>query len=95
MSCFHRCSISSIDRVEDLVQEIFRYHLLKVLITHQFAENIFIALHAIDGQAFEGFLKDQIEQEEIDRAVKEGYAANYDFIKESSKEWDFSTEDGT
>ena len=34
------------------------------------------------------------EREEIDLAMKEGYVANYGFIKESSKEWDFTSGDG-
>ena len=35
-----------------------------------------------------------IEKGKIEQAVKEGYVANYNFIKESSKEWDFSAGDG-
>jgi metal-responsive CopG/Arc/MetJ family transcriptional regulator len=34
------------------------------------------------------------ENEEIEQAMKEGYTANYDFIKESGEEWDFTLEDG-
>ena len=34
------------------------------------------------------------EREEMEPAMKEGYVANYDFIKESSNEWDFSNGDG-
>ena len=34
------------------------------------------------------------EREEFERAMKEGYLANYDFIKESSEEWDFTLGDG-
>jgi metal-responsive CopG/Arc/MetJ family transcriptional regulator len=36
----------------------------------------------------------QKEKEEMELAMKEGYVANYDFIKESSNEWDFSSGDG-
>lgn len=36
----------------------------------------------------------QKEREEMELAMKEGYAANYAFIKESSKEWDFISGDG-
>ena len=34
------------------------------------------------------------ERGEIELAMKEGYAANYGFIKESGKEWDFTSGDG-
>lgn len=34
------------------------------------------------------------ERTEIELAMKEGYSANYDFIKESSEEWNFTSEDG-
>ena len=34
------------------------------------------------------------ENEEMERAMKEGYMANYGFIKDSSEEWDFTLEDG-
>ncbi len=34
------------------------------------------------------------EREEVEQAMKEGYLANYDFIKESSKEWGFTSGDG-
>ena len=34
------------------------------------------------------------EREEFERDMKKGYLANYDFIKESSKEWDFTSGDG-
>ena len=34
------------------------------------------------------------ENEEIERAMKEGYTANYGFIKESAEEWDFTLGDG-
>lgn len=34
------------------------------------------------------------EVEEIERAMKEGYMANFGFIKESSEEWDFTLGDG-
>jgi len=34
------------------------------------------------------------EREEFERAMKEGYLANYDFIKESSEELDFTLGDG-
>jgi metal-responsive CopG/Arc/MetJ family transcriptional regulator len=36
----------------------------------------------------------QKEREEMELAMKEGYEANYGFIKESSKEWDFTSGDG-
>ena len=36
----------------------------------------------------------QKEREEMELAMKEGYTANYGFIKESSKEWDFTSGDG-
>ena len=36
----------------------------------------------------------QKEKEEMELAMKEGYVANYEFIKESSNEWDFSTGNG-
>ena len=36
----------------------------------------------------------QKEREEMELAMKEGYSANYGFIKESSKEWDFISGDG-
>ena len=34
------------------------------------------------------------EKEELERSMKEGYMANYDFIKKSNKEWDFTLKDG-
>ena len=34
------------------------------------------------------------EKEEFEREMKEGYLANYDFIKESSREWDSTLGDG-
>ncbi len=34
------------------------------------------------------------ENEEMERAMKEGYMANYGFIKESGEEWDFTLGDG-
>ena len=34
------------------------------------------------------------EKDEFEQAMKEGYLANYDLIKESSKEWDFTLGDG-
>ena len=34
------------------------------------------------------------EREEMESAMKEGYLANYGFIKESSEEWDFTSGDG-
>lgn len=34
------------------------------------------------------------EREETGLALKEGYVANYGFIKESSEEWDFTSGDG-
>jgi hypothetical protein len=36
----------------------------------------------------------QKERGEMELAMKEGYEANYGFIKESNKEWDFTSEDG-
>ena len=34
------------------------------------------------------------EEETFELEMKEGYLANYDFIKESSQEWDFTLGDG-
>ena len=34
------------------------------------------------------------EKEEIEAGLKEGYLANYEFVKESSREWDFTSGDG-
>jgi len=34
------------------------------------------------------------EREEIESAMKKGYLANYGFIKESAREWDFTSGDG-
>jgi metal-responsive CopG/Arc/MetJ family transcriptional regulator len=34
------------------------------------------------------------ENEELERAMKEGYMANFEFIKDSGEEWDFTLEDG-
>jgi metal-responsive CopG/Arc/MetJ family transcriptional regulator len=34
------------------------------------------------------------EKEELERSMKDGYLANYDFIKQGSSEWDSSFEDG-
>lgn len=34
------------------------------------------------------------EKETFEREMREGYLANYDFIKKSSKEWDFTLGDG-
>jgi len=34
------------------------------------------------------------ENEEMEQAMKEGYMANYGFIKESGEEWDFTLGDG-
>ena len=34
------------------------------------------------------------ENEEMERAMKEGYMANYGFIKKSGEEWDFTLGDG-
>lgn len=36
----------------------------------------------------------QKERGEMELAMKEGYEANYGFIKESNKEWDFTLGDG-
>ncbi len=33
------------------------------------------------------------EKEELERELKEGYLANYDFIEKSSNEWDFTLKD--
>ena len=33
------------------------------------------------------------EKEEFELNMKEGYIANYDFIKESSSDWDFTLKD--
>ena len=46
----------------------------------------------IRGLISEGLM--QKEKEEMERAMKEGYMANYRFVKESSKEWDFTSGDG-
>ena len=37
---------------------------------------------------------DSLMGREMERAMKEGYMANYGFIKDSSEEWDFTLEDG-
>ncbi|MBT3259954.1 MAG: ribbon-helix-helix protein, CopG family [Deltaproteobacteria bacterium] len=37
---------------------------------------------------------DQKERGEMELAMKEGHEANYGFIKESNKEWDFTSGDG-
>lgn len=34
------------------------------------------------------------EKEEFERDMAEGYLANYEFIEESSNEWDFTLKDG-
>ncbi|MCP4106387.1 MAG: ribbon-helix-helix protein, CopG family [Desulfobacteraceae bacterium] len=34
------------------------------------------------------------EKESLEQSMREGYLANYDFIKESSSEWDFTLKDG-
>ncbi len=34
------------------------------------------------------------EKEELKQSLKEGYLANHDFIKESSREWDATSKDG-
>ncbi len=34
------------------------------------------------------------EKESLEQSMREGYPANYDFIKESSSEWDFTLKDG-
>ncbi|MCP4579283.1 MAG: ribbon-helix-helix protein, CopG family [Deltaproteobacteria bacterium] len=34
------------------------------------------------------------EREAMELAMREGYVANYEFIKESSKEWDLTSGDG-
>ncbi|MFQ6044143.1 MAG: hypothetical protein ACE5PV_25090 [Candidatus Poribacteria bacterium] len=34
------------------------------------------------------------DKENFEHEMKEGYLANYDFIKKSSKEWDFTLGDG-
>jgi metal-responsive CopG/Arc/MetJ family transcriptional regulator len=34
------------------------------------------------------------ERKQFSRAMKAGYEANYDFIKESNEEWDFTLGDG-
>ena len=34
------------------------------------------------------------EREGIELAMKEGYLANYEFVKESSSDWDFTSGDG-
>ena len=36
----------------------------------------------------------EIEKEEFEHNMKEGYLANYNFIKESSEEWDITLGDG-
>ena len=34
------------------------------------------------------------EREEIELSMKQGYVANYDFIKKSNEDWDFTSGDG-
>jgi metal-responsive CopG/Arc/MetJ family transcriptional regulator len=34
------------------------------------------------------------DKEEIEASLKEGYLANYEFVKESSRGWDFTSGDG-
>jgi len=34
------------------------------------------------------------EEQELEHRMRKGYLANYDFIRESSAEWDFTLGDG-
>ncbi len=35
------------------------------------------------------------EKQALEQSMREGYLANYDFIKKSSSEWDFTLKDGS
>ncbi len=49
------------------------------------------------GELIRRFISEKVaekEGQELEHSMKEGYLTNYDFIRESSAEWDFTLGDG-
>ena len=60
-------------------------------------DNLARRVHSSRAELIRRLLSEKLaekENEEMERAMKEGYLANYGFIKESSEEWDFTLGDG-
>ena len=60
-------------------------------------DNLARRLHSSRAKLIRRLLSEKLaekENEEMERAMKEGYVANYGFIKESGEEWDFTLGDG-
>jgi Arc/MetJ-type ribon-helix-helix transcriptional regulator len=59
-------------------------------------DNLARRVHSSRAELIRSLLSEKLaekEHEELERAMKEGYLANYGFIKESSQEWDFTLGD--
>ena len=54
---------------------------------------VFFGVNVI-GNPVDILINPEFDHEEMERAMKEGYMANYGFIKESGEEWDFTLGDG-
>ena len=60
-------------------------------------DNLARKVHSSRAELIRRLLSEKLaekENEEMERAMKEGYLANYGFIKQSSEEWDFTLGDG-
>jgi len=54
-------------------------------------------IHSNRSELIRKLISDKLEEKErieFEYNMKEGYLSNYDFIRESSKEWDFTSGDG-
>ena len=61
------------------------------------SDNLARRVHSSRAELIRGLLSEKLaekENEEMEQAMKEGYMANYGFIKESGEEWDFTLGDG-
>ena len=59
-------------------------------------DNLARRVHSSRAELIRRFISEKLaekENEEMERAMKEGYMANYGFIKESGEEWDFTLGD--
>ena len=60
-------------------------------------DNLARRVHSSRAELIRRLLSEKLaekENEEMERAMKEGYLANYGFIKESDEKWDFTLVDG-
>ncbi|MCP4669569.1 MAG: ribbon-helix-helix protein, CopG family [Deltaproteobacteria bacterium] len=60
-------------------------------------DNLARSVHSSRAELIRRLISERLvekENEEMERAMKEGYMANYGFIKESGEEWDFTLGDG-